>query len=100
MPSATPAAISPPSKRAALRTSIQTSLENCALRFLVLVDAHHMGSADRCQAPSIPHPTLERRTSFHRIVRACRRALRAPYPTVRIEFTPQTSAALSAQRDS
>src|SRR5258706_10605786 len=59
MPSAAPTATSPPSRRAALRTNIKTSLENCALRFLVVVDAHHMGSADRCQAPGIPHPKLE-----------------------------------------
>src|SRR6266478_3374074 len=37
MPSATVATTSPPSRRAALRTSIKTSLENCALRFLFLL---------------------------------------------------------------
>src|SRR6266478_8296215 len=58
MPSAAPATTSPPSKRAALRTNIENLPQICALRFLVLVDAHHMGSADRCQASSSPHPTL------------------------------------------
>src|SRR6266581_2722703 len=58
MLSAATMAISPPGKRAALRTSIETLPGNCALRFLVVVDAHHMGSADRSQAPSIPHPRL------------------------------------------
>src|SRR5258707_12625040 len=37
MPSATAATTSPPSRRAALRTSIKPSLENCALRFLFLL---------------------------------------------------------------
>src|SRR5882757_7436927 len=37
MPSATAATTSPPSRPAALRTSIKTSLENCALRFLFLL---------------------------------------------------------------
>src|ERR1700681_4328848 len=69
MPSAATAATSPPSRRAALRASIRTSLG--------FVDAHHMGSADRCQAPSIPHPT----------------------PELHPAFTPQTNAALSPQRD-
>src|SRR4051812_50226842 len=49
IPSAAPATISPPSRRAALRTSIKASLENCALR-LLFVDVHHMGSAGGCQA--------------------------------------------------
>src|SRR5882757_7735664 len=61
MPSATAATTSPPSRRAAFRTSIKTSLEKLCIAFFILVDAHHMGSADRCQAPSDAGPTPGRR---------------------------------------
>src|ERR1700710_1343495 len=49
-PSPAPATISPPSRRAAVRTSIKTSLEDCGLCLLVFVDAHHTGRVGRCQA--------------------------------------------------
>src|SRR5258707_10258637 len=55
MPSTAPTAISPPSRRAALRTGIKTSLEDCVLCLLVFVDAHHTGSAGRCQAAGFRH---------------------------------------------
>src|SRR5260370_39490733 len=93
MPSATPAAISPPTRPAALRTNIKTSLENCALRFLVVVEAHHRGSADRCQAPTHPSPGARMpQCPEERLARLTR--------PVRSEFRPQINAALPRQRDS
>src|ERR1700760_3515971 len=53
IPSTAPATISPPSRRAALRTSIKTSLEDYVLCLMVFVDAHTMGSADGCQAAGV-----------------------------------------------
>jgi hypothetical protein len=53
IPNAATAANSAPSTRIALRTSIKPSLENCALRFLIILDAHHRGSVERCQAARI-----------------------------------------------
>src|SRR5712691_655343 len=74
MPSATAATTSPPNRRAALRTSIKTSLEKLCIAFFILVDAHHMGSADRCQAPSDAGPTPGRRRSCQLFERAEQRA--------------------------
>src|SRR3954447_455431 len=64
IPSAAPATISPPSRRAALRTSIKTSLENCGLCLLVFIDAHHMGSAGGCQAARPRHSGAPRHCIF------------------------------------
>src|ERR1700733_16118824 len=58
IPSTAPTAISPPSRRAAVRTGIKTSLEDCALCLLVFVDAHHTGSVGRCQAARPRHPGM------------------------------------------
>src|SRR4051794_13427493 len=52
IPSIAPAAISPPSTRAALTTSIDPSLQHCVFTFL-LVGAHHRGSTGRCQAADV-----------------------------------------------
>src|SRR5712671_8216229 len=84
MPSATAATTSPPSRRAAFRTSIKTSLEKLCIAFFILVDAHHMGSADRCQAPSDAGPAPGRRRSCQlferaepRVGKCCHACLRA-----------------------
>src|SRR5882724_11737236 len=88
MPSATAATTSPPSRRAALRTSIKTSLENCALRFLFLLTpitwgaptdvkrlatpARRQGVAGHANCLSVPN-----RASGNVAMRACARARRA-----------------------
>src|SRR6266568_429938 len=100
MLSAATMAISPPGKRAALRTSIETLPQICALRFLVVVDAHHMGSADRSQAPSIPHPRLVAPHHITGLVECAEQRFVRLTPAGAFRFRPQINAALLRQRDS
>src|SRR5260370_12924156 len=96
MPSAAIAATSPPSRRAILRTSIENLPGNCALRVLVL-DAHHMGSADRCQAPRVPHPTLEAVDHVTGLLEYAEERFLRPARLVRSEFRPQINSARPRQ---
>src|SRR5439155_24900514 len=68
--------------------------ENCELHFLVFVDAHHMGSADRCQAPSIPRPTLVAPHQITGLVECAEQRFVRLTRRLRSEFWPQINAAL------
>src|SRR3954464_1839527 len=90
IPSAAPATISPPSRRAALRTSIKTSLENCGLCLLVFIDAHHMGSAGGCQAARPRHSGAPRYCMFksQNHYRENQHPASRPKPVLRAQVAP------------